>query len=185
MTAALMLQMPMDPPGANTSRLHITALMLSALVLYTVNVDFVIHGDAAVLSDYVLLRKFDELTLHLGYYVALFGMHTLLGGMFGVPIEQAAVWPNVVGGTLSVEVAYALAVKLFGNRRDALLCGVVFAVSGRALANSTPSEIHMLQTLLVISRSTCACGNGWCCPASRARSLCYNNGPAPTDEGRN
>jgi len=124
--------------------------MLGALALYTVNMDFAIYGDAAMYADYVLLRKFDELTLHLGYYVALFGMNALLGGVFGVPIEQAAVWLNVVAGTLSVGVAYALAAELLGDRRDALLCGILFAVSGRVLANATTSEIYMLQTLLVL-----------------------------------
>ena len=151
MTADIVRQIPMDQPRVSTSRLHLVALMLGALVLYTVNVDFAIYGDAAMYSDYVVLRKFDELTLHLGYYVALFGMHAVLGGLFGVPIEQAAVWLNVVAGTLSVGVAYLLAAELFGNRRDALLCSIVFAVSGRVLTNSTTSEIYMLQTLFVLS----------------------------------
>ena len=83
--------------------------------------------------------------------MALFGTNPLLGGLLGVPIEQAAVWLNVVAGTLSIGVAYLLAAELFGNRRDALLCSIVFAVSGRVFTNSTTSEIYMLQTLFVLS----------------------------------
>lgn len=131
--------------------LPLIGLMLGALALYAVNVDFRLYGDAGLYTDYVLQRKFDELTLHLGYYVALFGMNALLGGLWDVPIEQAAVWLNVLAGTLSVGVAYLLAIELLGNRRDAFACAIVFAVSGRVLANSTTSEIYMLQTLLVLS----------------------------------
>lgn len=151
MTADASHHTSLDSSRLRTTRIDLAFLMLGALLLYTVNVDFTLYGDAGVYADYVVLHKFDELTLHLGYYVALFGMNTLLGGLFGVPIEQAAVWLNVVAGTLSVGVAYALAAELFGNRRDALLCGIVFAVSGRVLANSTTTEIYMLQTLFVLS----------------------------------
>jgi hypothetical protein len=121
------------------------------LVLYSLNVDFTLYGDAGIYSDYVVLHKFDELTLHLGYYAFLFVADKLLGGLFGIPIQESAVWLNVVAGALSVGVAYALARELFGTRRDALLCAVIFGLSGRVLSNSTSSEIYMLQTLLVLS----------------------------------
>ncbi|MDQ6831742.1 MAG: hypothetical protein M3081_23035 [Gemmatimonadota bacterium] len=151
MTADAAAQTPPDSYGTATTWRDLALLMVGAFVLYTVNIDFTLYGDAAEYSDYVMLHKFDELTLHLGYYYALFGMHKLLGGVFGIPIEESAVWLNVVAGTLAVGAAYLLAHELLGTRRDALLCAVIFAVSGRVLNNATSSEIYMLQTFLVLS----------------------------------
>ena len=131
--------------------LDVAVLMLAAFALYSLNVDFRLYGDAALYSDFVVLHKFNEITLHFGYYVFLFVTDKLLGGLFGIPIQESAVWLNVVAGTLSVGVAYALAKELLGTRRDALLCAVIFGLSGRVLANSTSSEIYMLQTLFVLS----------------------------------
>lgn len=145
------IQISSDPAGLRTDRLYLAIVMLGAFVLYTVNMDFILYGDAAVYADYVVLRKFDELTLHLGYYAALYSVNTLVGGLFGMPIEQAAVWLNVVAGTLSVGMAYLLAAELFGNSRDALLCSLVFAVSGRVFMNATTTEVYMLQTLCVLT----------------------------------
>ena len=133
------------------TRFDVVFLMLGAFALYSLNVDFRLYGDAGLYSDYVVLHKFNEITLHFGYYVFLFVTDKLLGGLFGIPIQESAVWLNVVAGTLSVGVAYALAKELLGTRRDALLCAVIFGLSGRVLTNSTSSEIYMLQTLFVLS----------------------------------
>lgn len=140
---------------ASWTRLDLVLLMAGALLLYSLNVDFTMFGDAAMYSDYVLLRKFDELTLHLGYYAFLFVSHTLLNGVFGVPIQESAVWLNVVAATLSVGAAYLLGRELLGTRHDAFLCAVIFGLSGRVFANATTSEIYMLQTLFVLSSFYC------------------------------
>ena len=134
-----------------TKQFDLVVLMLAAFALYSLNVDFTLYGDAGMYSDYVVLHKFDELTLHIGYFVSLFVANKLLGGLFGIPIQECAVWLNVVAGTLSVGIAYALARELLGNRRDALLCAVIFGLSGRVLNNATGSEMYMLQTLFVLS----------------------------------
>ncbi len=143
------------PPSASreasTNKLDLLLLMLGAALLYSLNVDFTLYGDAALYSDFVVLRKFDEVTLHLGYYLLLFVADKLLGGLFGIPIQESAAWLNVAAGTLSVGVAYALARELFGTRRDALLCAIIFGLSGRVLNNATGSEMYMLQTLFVLS----------------------------------
>ena len=133
------------------THLDVVVLMLAAFALYSLNVDFRLYGDAGLYSDYVVLHKFDEITLHFGYYVSLFVTDKLLGGLFGIPIQESAVWLNVVAGTLSVGVAYGLARELLGTRRDALLCAVIFGLSGRVLANATSSEVYMLQTLFVLT----------------------------------
>jgi len=151
MNAAALRPAPSASLDASKTKLDLLVLMLGALVLYSINVDFTLYGDAGIYSDYVVLHKFDELTLHLGYYALLFVADKLLGGLFGIPIQESAVWLNVLAGALSVGVAYALARELFGTRRDALLCAVIFGVSGRVLNNSTSSEIYMLQTLFVLS----------------------------------
>ena len=137
--------------AAQSTRLDLVGLMLAALVLYTVNVDFTLYGDAGMYADYVVLRKFDEVTLHLGYYLLVFLGDKVLGGLFGIPIPETEVWLNVVAGTLSVGVAYLLARELFGARREALLCAMIFGLSGRVFNNATSSEMYMVQTLCVLT----------------------------------
>ena len=151
MSAVAQMQTPSASRNVSTTKLDLALLMLAALVLYSLNVDFTLYGDAGIYSDYVVLHKFDELTLHLGYYALLFVADHVLGGLFGIPIQESAVWLNVAAGTLSVGVAYALARELFGTRRDALLCAIIFGLSGRVLNNATSSEMYMVQTLFVLS----------------------------------
>jgi hypothetical protein len=151
MNVAVPNQTAAAPLDGRTTRLDLAVLMLGAFVLYAINVNFVLYGDAALYSDYVVLRKFDEVTVHLGYYLLLFVADKLLGGLGGIPIQESAVWLNVTAGTLSVGVAYLLALKLLGTRRDAVLCAVIFGLSGRVFANSTTSEMYMVQTLFVLS----------------------------------
>jgi hypothetical protein len=122
------------------------AIVLAGLLLYGLNVDFILGGDAAMYADYVLQAKFDELSLHIGYYAVVFAADRTIGHLLGIPIQELMVWINVVAGAFTLGIAYLLARHFLAARRDALLCVVVLAVSGRVLTNATTSEIYMLQT---------------------------------------
>ncbi|MEO8450776.1 MAG: hypothetical protein ABI647_13340 [Gemmatimonadota bacterium] len=141
------------PAATNTTetRFDLALVIAAGLVLYALNVDFSLFGDAPVYADLVIQGRFDELTLHIGYYAVLFALDRTVGAVFGLPIQETAVWLNVVAGALTLGVVYLLARIFLGTRRDALLTVAVFAVSGRVLDNATTVEIYMLQTLLVLS----------------------------------
>ena len=136
--------------GATPNRLDLFLVVAAGLLLFGLNVDFLLSGDAAIYADYALQAKLDELTLHIGYYALLVAADRTFGALLGIPIQETSVWLNVVAGALTLAVAYLLALRFLGTRRDALLCVVIFALSGRVLANATTSEIYMPQTLLVL-----------------------------------
>lgn len=138
-----------DAPRA--TRRDVSLVVLVGLLFFSLNVDFLLFGDAAVYADYVVLGKFDELTLHIGYYAVVWAAQHSLGALLHLPIEQTMVWVNVVCGALALGVFYTLALHFLGRRRDALLCVAILAVSGRVLDNATTAEMYMLQTLLVFT----------------------------------
>jgi hypothetical protein len=133
-------------PRRGPEALDFWAVVLAGLLLYGLNVDFLLGGDAAMYADYVLQAKFDELSLHIGYYAVVFAADRTIGHLLGLPIQELMVWINVVAGAFTLGIAYPLARHFLGSRRDALLCVAVLAVSGRVLTNATTSEIYMLQT---------------------------------------
>lgn len=133
------------------NRRDVLFLGAAAFLLYAINVDYTLFGDAAMYADYVVLHKFDELTLHFGYFVILSAANSTLGSLLGIPIQEVEVWLNVAAGTLAVCVSYLFAYQLFGRRRDALICAIIFGLSGRVLSNATTSEMYMLQTLFVLA----------------------------------
>lgn len=138
---------PAVPPG---DRLTTGLVMLAGFVLYALNVDYGVSGDAAMYADYVLLRKFDELTLHLGYYWLLWAAHATVGAAADLPIEATMAWLNVALGAIALGIAYPLARHLLARRDEALFATVVLALGGRMLTNATSSEIYALQLCLVL-----------------------------------
>jgi hypothetical protein len=129
-----------------------TILVVAAgLLFFGLNVDFIIRGDASMYADYALLGKFDELTIHAGYYWLVFALDRTLGRAFGIPIHELTVWINVVCGGLSLGVMYLLARHFLESARDAILCVVIVALCGRFTLSATSSEIYLPQLLLVMS----------------------------------
>jgi hypothetical protein len=141
----------LELPTVNTTVLDTAGLMLVAFALYGLNVDYTLFGDNTLYSDYVVLHKFDELTLHFGYFASLFAADRVLHAVFGLPVQASGAWLAAISGALAVGVAYLLARELLGSRRDAVLCAVIFGLSGRVLSNATSAEVYMLQTLFVLS----------------------------------
>lgn len=144
------IESPAPEAGPTSNRLDLFVVVAAGLLLFGLNVEFPLSGDAAIYADFALQAKLDQLTLHIGYYALLFAADRTFGALLGIPIQETSVWLNVVAGALTLGVAYLLALRLLGTRRDALLCVVILALSGRVLANATTSEIYMPQTLLVL-----------------------------------
>src|ERR1700734_4173194 len=79
----------LELPTVNTTVLDTAGLMLVAFALYGLNVDYTLFGDNTLYSDYVVLHKFDELTLHFGYFASLFAADRVLHAVFGLPIKAS------------------------------------------------------------------------------------------------
>lgn len=143
---------PTSDAGAERARgrFDVLFVVLGGLLFYGLNVDFMLRGDAAMYADYVLLSKFDELSLHIGYYAVLWVADRVLGAV-GIPIQETSVWLNVACTAATLGVSYLLARDLLGSRRTGLLVVVVLAACGRVTMNATTSEVYALQTLLVLS----------------------------------
>jgi hypothetical protein len=138
-------------PTAPARWREIIAIVVAGLVFFGLNVDFTLYGDAAMYADFVVLRKFDELTLHIGYYAVLYVADLVARDLAGVPIHETMVWLNVFAGAATLAIAYLLALELLNGRREALLTTALLAVSGRFISNSTESEMYMVQTFCVLT----------------------------------
>ncbi len=126
------------------------AVAFASAVLFALNIDFLMRGDAATYANYVLLSKFDDLTLHIGYYAVVWLADRVIGRALNVPLHEMLAWVNVACGALAMGVSYLLARKLLGGRAVALMVVLMLLLSGRVISNATSSEIYMLQTLLVL-----------------------------------
>jgi hypothetical protein len=127
------------------------AIIVTGLVFFWLNENFAMSGDSATYADYALNAKFDEITVHFGYYVVLWALDRTLGAWFGIPIHEMVAHMNVVFGALTLPIVAALGRHFLRDVRYALLATAIFAISGRTLLNATSGEIYMLQTLLVFS----------------------------------
>lgn len=133
------------------ARRDVIVLMLGALLLYTLNVDFWIFGDSGMYADYAMRRDFSEVSLHFGYYLMVIGFQAVGAAVFGIPIQETMGWMAVLFGTLTIGVVYLLATELLGNRAVAILTTLIFGLSGRVITNATSSEVYMSQTFFVLA----------------------------------
>lgn len=123
---------------------------LVGIVVYGSNVDYLMRGDAATYADFALNAKFDDITLHTGYYVLVFVLDRVIGHPLGIPVHEMMVYLNVVAGALTLAVAYPLSRQLLGTRQAALVSVLILLLCGRMVMNATSSEIYMPQTFLVL-----------------------------------
>lgn len=148
---------PPEPGAGRTALL----LGLAAGLFFALNIDFLTHGDAAMYANYVVIGKWDDLTLHIGYYAVLAAAQASFGALFGLPIHETMAWLNVACGAAAVAVAHGLALRMLGDRRAALLTAVLYALCGRVVLNATSSEIYMLQTLSLLASFTLFLDERW------------------------
>lgn len=125
-------------------------IVLAGFIFFALNVDFRPSGDAVMYADYVSLAKFDELTLHIGYYALVFAVQRTLGTVLGIPVHETMVWINVAFGALALGVTYHLSRHFLGSRTSALLSSAILLLCGRVIMNATSSEVYMMQTCLVM-----------------------------------
>lgn len=133
-------------PGPTTI---VVLLVLVTTKFFASSIDFLMRGDATTYATYVLIGKWDDLTLHMGYYAAIAALHHTIGAAFGIPIHEMLAYANVVFGALTTGVVFLLAEALLRSRLLAVITAVYFAIGGRVIMNATSSEIYMLQTLAV------------------------------------
>lgn len=128
----------------------VAAIVFCGLVAFGLNADYLLRGDAATYANNVTIGRFDDISLHLGYYGTVFLAQQTFGRLLGIPIHEMLVYLNVVCGALSLGLTYMLARRLIGGRLEAVAASVFMALCGRVTMNATSSEIYMLQTLLVL-----------------------------------
>jgi hypothetical protein len=136
--------------GADFSPRVYVAVFLAGLLFFALNEDFALSGDAALYADYALNAKFDEVTVHYGYYRLIWLLNTTLGTWFHIPMHEMLVHLNVVCGALALPVALALARIMLRDSRYALLAVGFLGICGRVVMNATTSEIYMAQTLALL-----------------------------------
>ena len=142
--------LPVEDVSPKTRRRDLAVIVVAGLLLFALDVDFLLYGDAALYGDYSLRRKFTEVTLHIGYYWLLIGANATFGNLFNVPMQELMVWVNVVGGAFILAMSYLLALEFLGRRRSALLTAFVMGFVGRLNYNATTSEMYVVQTSFVL-----------------------------------
>src|ERR1041385_6975888 len=98
-----------DPTPSSPSRTAYLVTFLVGLVSFAVNEDFSLTGDSALYSDYVRNAKFDEITVHYGYYRVFWAADRTIGALLGIPTHEMGAHLNVLFGALSLPIVLALA----------------------------------------------------------------------------
>ena len=129
------------------------ALLCAGLagVFFSLNIDFRMSGDATTYATFVLLGRFNELSLHIGHYAVVYFFQNTAGRALSIPIHEMTAYLNVCFGALTVAVSYLFARRLLGTRLDGVLVAIFMTICGRVTSNATISEIYMLQTLVVLT----------------------------------
>lgn len=138
------------PPIDGRAGRDMLALAALAFAVYWTGLDFLLRGDAALYSDFVANARFNDISLHIGYYALGFVLDRSLGALLDIPIHEMWVYVNLACGALAMPVVYLLARQLLAGRGNAVACTLIFMFCGRVVMNATTSEVYMAQTLMVL-----------------------------------
>ena len=119
-----------------------------ALALYAASLDFVPNGDAVYYANIVDTVRFDQLTLHQGYYV-LGWVFARAGAVFGATTLQSLTVMNAVLGAGMLALAFVWLRRRFGSTPDALVGSLLLLASHRVFLNATTAESYAMQALAV------------------------------------
>lgn len=131
-----------------SERARLLLLAVAALVLYLASLDFLPSGDAVYYANIVETRRFDQLTLHQGYYL-LGAVFAGIGAWFGASTLASLAVMNAVLGAGLLVVARPLLRELGLSSREAWLGVGVLFLCHRVFVNATTVESYALQTLCV------------------------------------
>lgn len=135
-----------------TQRQSTRALIIAALYLafFFVYRDAFCKGDALVYADNILRHRFDDISVHLGYYLLGDVFYRLLSP-FGLPIDRCLILMSVLLGAVGTAYAYLLAQRLTGDSLIGVLCCVVLASSGAFIQYASGAEVYIAQTAFLLA----------------------------------
>jgi hypothetical protein len=119
-------------------------------LLYFLYRDHFVTGDALIYADNILRLRFNDISIHVGYYCLGYLVHSILG-ISGLAIDQSLILMSNFMGAIGLIYAYKLAEKLIGDRATAILSTVLLGASGAYLFFSTSAEVYVPQTALLLA----------------------------------
>lgn len=121
----------------------------TGLLIYLMSLDFGSSGDALYYANIIDTNRFDQLTLHQGYYVIGLVFSRVFAWFFGFTTDQSLTAMNAVFGAGMLAVAYELLTRYLNSSRDALLGVIMLLASHRVFFNATMAEAYAMQTFLI------------------------------------
>jgi hypothetical protein len=137
------------PAGADVNRAMTVGIFVAACVFYLTSLDFATSGDAVYYANLIDTLRFDDLTLHQGYYVIGLVFARVGEWLFGASTVQSITAMNAFFGAGMLAVAYPLLCRYLGSSRDALIGVLMLLLSHRVFFNATAAEIYTMQTFFV------------------------------------
>lgn len=149
MTEASLTRQTMATGGADANGAMTAGIFAVACVFYLASLDFATTGDSVYYANLIDTLRFDQLTLHQGYYVAGLVFAKLGEWLFGASTVQSITAMNAFFGAGMLAVAYPLLCRYLGSNRDALIGVLMLLFSHRVFFNATMAEIYSMQAFLI------------------------------------
>ena len=127
------------------------SIFLVGCILFITNLDFTSTGDAIYYANIIDTLRFDQLTVHQGYYLIGYLFAQLFTSIGGLPTDQALALMNALFGAGALCIGYLLLKHYLESTRDALLGTIILLLCHRFFVNSTSAEVYIVQTFFIWS----------------------------------
>ncbi len=125
-----------------------------SFITYWLYRDHFVTGDPLIYADNILRLRFDDISIHCGYYLLGYLGHSIFGSM-GLAIDQTLIILSNLTGAIGLVFAFLLVRELTRNRSLAYLSVVFLGASGIYLIYSTSAEVYVPQTAVLLLSMYC------------------------------
>lgn len=127
------------------------SIFLVGCIFFIANLDFSSTGDAIYYANIIDTLRFDQLTVHQGYYLIGYLCKQLFTSVLGLPTDQALALMNALFGAGALSLGYLLLKHHLESTRDALLGVLMLLLCHRFFVNATSAEVYIVQTFFIWS----------------------------------
>jgi len=107
-------------------------------------------GDSLIYADNILRLRFNDISLHVGYYILGYIFHLFLKPLT-LNIDQTMILMSCFFGSVGIIYAYLLISNLLKNSRITICSTFLLFFSGAYLTYSIGAEVYIIQTVFMLA----------------------------------
>ncbi len=107
-------------------------------------------GDACIYADNILRTRFNDISIHIGYYFIGYIFHKILS-LFNAPVDVSLILMSNIFGAVGVVFAYLFVYEILYDHKLSIICAAILLFSGTYVEYSTQAEIYIPQVAFILA----------------------------------